>query len=93
MEILGKNKVKKERYVDVTLYKFSQAHEVLKKKQGIQKKIKRLYTIYNFFKKAHEIKKKKKRVYRKNKKDYIQFIIFLKKHMKFFLKKKGYIDK
>ena len=24
MEILGKNKVKKERYVDVTLYKFSQ---------------------------------------------------------------------
>ena len=60
MEILGKNKVKKERYVDVTLYKFSQAHEVLKKKQGIQKKIKRLYTIYNFFKKAHEIFFKKK---------------------------------
>ena len=63
MEILGKNKVKKERYVDVTLYKFSQAHEVLKKKQGIQKKIKRLYTIYNFFKKAHEILKKKKKGY------------------------------
>ena len=40
-----------------------------------------------------KLKKKKKRVYRKNKKDYIQFIIFIKKHMKFFLKKKGYIDK
>ena len=60
MKILGKNKVKKERYVDVTLYKFSQAHEVLKKKQGKQKKRKRLYTIYNFFKKAHEIFFKKK---------------------------------
>ena len=45
MEILGKNKVKKERYVDVTLYKFSQAHEVLKKIGYIEKKKKIIYNL------------------------------------------------
>ena len=46
---------------------FLKAHEVIKKKKGIQKKIKRLYTIYNFFKKAHEILKKKGYIEKKKK--------------------------